>query len=381
MRITHEWAQKIVNRVMATVACNINIMDAEGRIVGTGDPKRLNTIHEAAREVLRRRRTVEISEGEERRWPGVKPGVNMPIELEGNVIGVVGITGQPDRVRPLAALVKMAVELMIQERVWHERHRVEAEMRERLLRRWLMQPGLTTQKEWVSLYQTYGIDIRLPRAVYVLDAVDEPVSVEGRLSSVRNLLEREDQVTIGHSGEVVVLRVMRGERNGEALRSFADRLYRACCGDGRDVYVVVTEAPAGEVAPAYREASRIAGLLKRVGEPGGVYRAEEVQLLRLVDDLPLDKKRELIARTVGPLVSRPERDEWIHTLRVFFRCHLNVSEAARQLHVHRNTLLYRLARIREVTGRCSQQFPSAVELYAGLLAHLLDAPPSSPSGS
>lgn len=178
MRITHEWAQKIVNRVMATVACNINIMDAEGRIVGTGDPKRLNTIHEAAREVLRRRRTVEISEGEERRWPGVKPGVNMPIELEGNVIGVVGITGQPDRVRPLAALVKMAVELMIQERVWHERHRVEAEMRERLLRRWLMQPGLTTQKEWVSLYQTYGIDIRLPRAVYVLDAVDEPVSVE-----------------------------------------------------------------------------------------------------------------------------------------------------------------------------------------------------------
>jgi purine catabolism regulator len=42
--------------------------------------------------------------------------------------------------------------------------------------------------------------------------------------------------------------------------------------------------------------------------------------------------------------------EFVQTLEAFFACHGNVSQAAESLHLHRNSLLYRLERIGEITG-------------------------------
>jgi len=50
---------------------------------------------------------------------------------------------------------------------------------------------------------------------------------------------------------------------------------------------------------------------------------------------------------LGPLIAYDQAHDGplIETLEAFFACHGNLSQAARQLHVHRNTLLYRLERI------------------------------------
>lgn len=45
-------AQHIVDRAMAILPHNINVMDAQGMIIGSGDPSRLHTRHEGAQLVL-----------------------------------------------------------------------------------------------------------------------------------------------------------------------------------------------------------------------------------------------------------------------------------------------------------------------------------------
>ncbi len=57
--------------------------------------------------------------------------------------------------------------------------------------------------------------------------------------------------------------------------------------------------------------------------------------------------------TLGPLLNADTRGEGtlIETLEGFFRCNGNLSEAARAMHLHRNSLLYRLGRIEEILGR------------------------------
>ena len=55
-------AQHIVDRAMAILPHNINVMDAQGMIIGSGDPARLHTRHEGAQLVLANRRVVEIDE-------------------------------------------------------------------------------------------------------------------------------------------------------------------------------------------------------------------------------------------------------------------------------------------------------------------------------
>ena len=48
------------------------------------------------------------------------------------------------------------------------------------------------------------------------------------------------------------------------------------------------------------------------------------------------------------------------TIDVFFNCGLNLSEAAKELYIHRNTLIYRLEKIQKYTGFDIKNFNEAV---------------------
>lgn len=52
--------------------------------------------------------------------------------------------------------------------------------------------------------------------------------------------------------------------------------------------------------------------------------------------------------------------ELIDTAEELFKCHLNISEAARRLYLHRNTLLYRIEKIKNLTGIDIKKFEEAV---------------------
>ncbi|MET7787493.1 helix-turn-helix domain-containing protein [Streptomyces sp900116325] len=58
----------------------------------------------------------------------------------------------------------------------------------------------------------------------------------------------------------------------------------------------------------------------------------------------------------------------LDTIHAWFAADGSTAEAARQLHCHRNTVLYRMARIAELTGRVPTRPVDAVELYVALRA-------------
>jgi PucR family transcriptional regulator, purine catabolism regulatory protein len=62
--------------------------------------------------------------------------------------------------------------------------------------------------------------------------------------------------------------------------------------------------------------------------------------------------RRFYVETLGPLVEHDERKQGdlIRTLEGFFKANGNLAQAATNLDVHRNTLVYRLERISELTG-------------------------------
>lgn len=58
--LDHDLAQDIVDRAMAILPCNVNVMDSQGLILGSGEPERINTRHEGAQLVLANGRIVEL---------------------------------------------------------------------------------------------------------------------------------------------------------------------------------------------------------------------------------------------------------------------------------------------------------------------------------
>ena len=60
-------------------------------------------------------------------------------------------------------------------------------------------------------------------------------------------------------------------------------------------------------------------------------------------------------------------DETLVTISKFFENNLNVSETARQLYVHRNTLVYRLEKLQRSTGLDIKVFDDALTFKIALM--------------
>ena len=86
----------------------------------------------------------------------------------------------------------------------------------------------------------------------------------------------------------------------------------------------------------------------------------------------LSRSKELapFRELVEPLVryDRERGSDLVRTLRVYFACGFNASEAADKLFLHRNSMLYRLARIQSITGLDLKDPRAALALQLGLLA-------------
>ena len=55
------------------------------------------------------------------------------------------------------------------------------------------------------------------------------------------------------------------------------------------------------------------------------------------------------------------------TIQAFFDNNLNVSETSRKLFVHRNTLVYRLEKIKKLTGLDLREFDHAITFKVALM--------------
>ncbi|KAF1052986.1 MAG: Carbohydrate diacid regulator [Stenotrophomonas maltophilia] len=114
--LDHPLAQEIVERAMAILPCNVNVMDSQGLIIGSGEAERLYTRHEGAQRVVSQQCAVEIDRTAAQALRGVQEGVNLPLCLDGRLIGVIGVSGPPDSVRTFAELVKMTAEMLLAQR-------------------------------------------------------------------------------------------------------------------------------------------------------------------------------------------------------------------------------------------------------------------------
>ena len=77
--------------------------------------------------------------------------------------------------------------------------------------------------------------------------------------------------------------------------------------------------------------------------------------------------RYVHARGVQARLDRQLDQETLFTIQRFFENNLNVSETSRKLFVHRNTLVYRLEKIKKLTGLDLREFDDAIVFKVALM--------------
>ncbi|WP_157984816.1 PucR family transcriptional regulator [Lentzea terrae] len=119
-----------------------------------------------------------------------------------------------------------------------------------------------------------------------------------------------------------------------------------------------------DIPTAARQAADIAELVQRLGRPPGPYVLDDVLLEYQLCRPGPGRKR--LARVMDRLAEHPDL---LHTLRVFLNSDHNRHRTAESLHLHRNTLNYRLRRVTELTGYNPADPADIRLLAASLIVH------------
>ncbi|MCR5094705.1 MAG: helix-turn-helix domain-containing protein [Lachnospiraceae bacterium] len=137
------------------------------------------------------------------------------------------------------------------------------------------------------------------------------------------------------------------------IREYSEELIRALESGGAENFRISSGSPAAELkhlSQSYKEA-RMALDVSRVFYPNArVVSYSELGLGRLIYQLPLSLCQAFLRDTFGDYQPGQEEEEIRQTVDAFFRNNLSFSEAARELFIHRNTLIYRLEKIQKQTG-------------------------------
>ena len=219
-----------------------------------------------------------------------------------------------------------------------------------------------------------------PRVTFVIDTGNKNTDIV--IEMVKNLsnLRTGDFVTTVDEHSVVLVKDVTGfvdledELEGIAV-SLVDSLHMEAMVKVRVGYGnVAHEIP--DIAQSFQEA-------KMALQVGKVFYVEKdtisygkLGIGRLIYQLPMSLCNMFIKEVFGEKIPDVLEDEGaMSTIGKFFENNLNISETARQLYVHRNTLVYRLERIEKEIGLDIRKFDDAMtfRIAVMVLAHVKDA--------
>ena len=122
-----------------------------------------------------------------------------------------------------------------------------------------------------------------------------------------------------------------------------------------------------DLGRSYREAVTAYEVGRIFMDDRQVLRYESLGLERLLHSLPADLSNGFLQEVFRDGSGLPLDSETLNTVMRYFDNSLNTSETARQLYIHRNTLLYRLEKVYKLTGLDLKRFEDAVLLKIAIL--------------
>lgn len=368
--LDHVLAQEIVDRTMSIIGHNVNVMNSAGIIIGSGEANRIGQVHDGAVLAISHGESLELTEQQCSTLQGVKPGINMLLKLHGEVVGTVGVTGEPDTIRDFASLVKMTAELTIEQAALVEKFQWDRRHREEFILSWIK--GSLTDEELKDWAMRLSIDITQPRVATVIEVSTSSASKS--MKSVRNIVElleypeRNNLVAIVSVNEIVVLKPCKSiqQWNSQVESERIDKLIsRLSDHDSHTFHIALGQvfSEPKDVALSYQSAKQVLAVGKQFYPEQRKYLFDDLRLPVLLAPLADIWQGEQIIDSVNLLKGKDKSGQLLKTLDVLFECDGNVKECANAMFIHRNTLRYRLDKITEITGLSTTDFVGLAELY------------------
>ena len=362
----------------------INIMDQKGIIIASTEKHRIGDFHQGASEVLATGKPVRIKKEDLPRYPGTKEGYNMPIFLNDEIIGVVGIFGCEEEVQSIANLLRVYVTQSFSQLQMTQKQNLEAELRNQLLR--LLLFGGKSQKEMITkLCGMLDLQLKFPVRIILLyeRAAERNMkhlldyhqfiqnliwkNVLDRRCDVFGIQNADYVILLGESGELLETRKRLDKLLQEIEREAVwDAAVSSLCrnmeevSEGMKEVSVLRNRRGGMIQNLEEHTCRMQYLMGRFTVQDGARTV--VGMLRRLEDQHGEKQSEQL----------------LQTAQVYYEYGGSVAKAAEKLNLHKNTLLYRMKQLYQ-TLELEQDTVFVREFFIRMLLEYRNMPESGKS--
>ena len=209
------------------------------------------------------------------------------------------------------------------------------------------------------------------RGVFIVRPVDDRME-SAPLDLIQSLFPDRQNDFVLSVGEQDVVLIHQMDKNAGAgdMEKVALRIEEALRIDGESSVFVGIGTMAQhlrELAKAYKEAQIAIEVGKVFDTERYVINYENLGIGRLIYQLPTTLCEMFLQEVFKKNPIDALDQETLFTIYKFFENNLNVSETARKLFVHRNTLVYRLEKIKKLTGLDLREFDDAITFKVALM--------------
>ena len=215
------------------------------------------------------------------------------------------------------------------------------------------------------------VDAEVARGVFVIRPMDDrldsvPVDVVQALFPDR---QNDFVLSVGEH-DVALIHQMDENATAKDMEAVASRIEVALREDGESrvfVGIGTLALHLRDLAKSYKEAQIAIEVGKVFDTERYVINYENLGIGRLIYQLPTTLCEMFLQEVFKKNPIDALDQETLFTIYKFFENNLNVSETARKLFVHRNTLVYRLEKIKKLTGLDLREFDDAITFKVALM--------------
>ena len=149
MNISKKIAVQIVTSISEIINQHVNMMDENGIIIASTNKDRVGTYHAAARRIITEE-LPELDVFDDSEYEGTRKGINLPVMFNGDIVGVIGVTGEYRKISKYSQIIKRMTEILLLENYYMEQQMLDDQIRQHFLDDWLFNDSLSYDLAFVE---------------------------------------------------------------------------------------------------------------------------------------------------------------------------------------------------------------------------------------
>lgn len=353
MYIDNEMAQRLLDKIMKVIdyEVNINIMNEYGEIIASGDKSRIGKINLSSLEVIKNSRSMNNFNFIDNDKESSRPGINMPLIFNNEIIGIVGVTGDPNEIKLISNIIKMTTEMLIEREIDIDKKTLKQTTLNNYIYKIISKENykyLSSINIWA---ENNGYSFNINRMVCLIkieknNDYDMKKISECIFNKIKLIKYFSNQDIVSHigNGQFIIIKSLNDNDKNKTVSLFFQYLrnetkikFSVMCG------CIVNSLE--NIPHSFEQASFLSNYIEYTNN--NIYFIEDYMLEYIILNEGYFSSSMILKNTLDIINKNLIFKETIITITKY---DLNINKTCEKLSIHRNTVLHRMKKIKEILG-------------------------------